>query len=135
MSHTLHINLVGTSAEIVEEHMLAQNVGSGNAPVYATPRMIALMENASMRALEGNLEKGYETVGIEIDASHISPTPLGMEVRAEAQLIAIEGKILTFRVTAYDEVELIGEAMHKRAIINTERFCNKAAEKLKNKGQ
>lgn len=133
MSHTLHIHLVGTSMETVEEHMLAKQVGSGNAAVYATPRMIALMENASMGALEGHLGEGFDTVGIEIDVSHISPTPLGMDVKAEAQLIGIEGKILTFRVTAHDEIELIGEAMHKRAIINTERFNNKAIEKSKEK--
>lgn len=131
MDHTLRIHLVGTSVEIVEEHMLAKKVGSGNAAVYATPIMVALMEKAAMNAVQGHLEAGLDTVGIEIDVSHIAPSPLGMRIRAEAELIGIEGKILTFRVAAYDEVELIGEAMHKRAIVNTERFNNKALEKVK----
>lgn len=133
MDHTLHIDLMGISTETVEEAMLARQIGSGTSLVYATPRMIALMENASMNATQEHLAEGFETVGIEIDVSHIAPTPLGMNVRAEAQLIGIEGKILTFRVTAYDEIELIGEAIHKRAIVHTERFNKKAMDKL-NKG-
>lgn len=127
----LQINLVGVSEEVVEDQMLARSVGSGTSPVYATPRMIALMENAAMIAVAEHLEDGFETVGIEIDASHIAPTPIGIKVKAEAQLIAIEKKILTFRITVCDEIELIGEAIHKRAIVHTEKFNAKAAEKLR----
>ena len=131
MDHKLQLHLVGTSTHIVEEHMLAKQVGSGKAAVYATPTMVALMENAAMKAVENHLGEGSDTVGIEMDVSHIAPSPLGMRIRAEAELIGIERKILIFRVAAYDEVELIGEAMHKRAIVNSARFNEKAAEKLK----
>lgn len=131
MKHTLQLHLAGASTQIVEEHMLAKQVGSGNAAVYATPTMVALMENAAMKAVQEHLGPGLDTVGIEIDVSHIAPSPLGMRIRAEAELIGMEKKILTFRIAAYDEVELIGEAMHKRAIINVERFNDKVAEKLK----
>ena len=131
MDHKLQLHLVGTSTQIVEEHMLAKQVGSGKAAVYATPTMVALMENAAMKAVENHLGEGFDTVGIEMDVSHIAPSPLGMRIRAEAELIGIERKILTFRVAAYDEVELIGEAMHKRAIVNAARFNEKVAEKLK----
>lgn len=130
MDHTLQIHLMGTSNEVVEGHMLANHIGSGSAAVYATSVMVALMEKAAMNVVEGHLAEGFDTVGIEVDVSHIAPTPLGMHIRAEAELIGIEGKILTFRVAAYDEIELVGEALHKRAIINTERFNNKAKEKL-----
>ena len=131
MDHKLQLHLVGTSTQIVEEHMLAKQVGSGKAAVYATPTMVALMENAAMKAVEDYLGAGFDTVGIEIDVSHVAPSPLGMRIRAEAELIGIERKILTFRVAAYDEIELIGEAMHKRAIVNSARFNEKVAEKLK----
>lgn len=114
-----------TSTMIVEEKHLACNVGSGDLPVFATPMMMALMENAAMLCVADELENGSSTVGGQISSSHIKPTGLGKTVTATAELISAEGRKLKFKVSASDEGGLIGEGEHLRFIIDKENFMSK----------
>ena len=125
--------VIGTKAEVatlVETSDTALEVGSGSLRVYATPCMAALMEGAACEALEGFLSEDQTTVGIELNLKHVAATPVGMEVRAEAVVTAVEGKIITFAITAYDEAGKIGEAEHKRAIVNCQKFLDRTYAKL-----
>lgn len=124
---------VGKKAEVsalVERKDTALEVGSGSLRVYATPCMAALMEGAACEALGGLLSEEQTTVGIELNLKHLAATPVGMEVRAEAEVTAVEGKIITFAITAYDEAGKIGEALHKRAIVSSQKFLDKTYAKL-----
>lgn len=114
-----------TSQRIVRECDTAQAVGSGNLPVFATPMMVALMENAAMKASEQLLQAGESTVGSEINIKHLRPTAMGEEVSATAVLTAQEGRKLTFSVVATDKNGTIGEGTHIRYIINIEKFMSK----------
>lgn len=114
-----------TSSMVVEEHHLACNVGSGDLRVLATPMMMALMENAAMLCVASSIEAVNSTVGGQIESSHIRPTGLGHSVEATAELTAIEGRKLTFRVFANDEKGLIGEGTHIRYVVDKERFMQK----------
>lgn len=114
-----------TSTMVVEEKHLACNVGSGDLPVFATPMMMALMENAAMLCVADELEVGSSTVGGQISSSHLKPTGLGKTVTATAELISAEGRKLKFKVSASDEVGLIGEGEHLRFIIDKEKFMSK----------
>ena len=114
-----------TSSMIVEEKHLACNVGSGDLPVFATPMMMALMENAAMLCVADELENGSSTVGGQISSSHLKPTGLGKTVTATAELISAEGRKLKFKVSASDEGGLIGEGEHLRFIIDKEKFMSK----------
>lgn len=116
---------VGLSAEktiIADESQSAIEMGSGDLPVFATPAMIALMEGAAALAVQAALDERETTVGIHLDVSHRKATPLGKSVRAHAELIAIDGKVLTFRVQAWDDHQLIGSGTHQRAIVDQYRF-------------
>lgn len=107
---------------IVTEDLTAGKVGSGLLPVYATPSMIALMENTCAESVQSYLAEGEGTVGVAVDIKHISATPVGMAVRCESLLKEVNGKKLVFEVNAYDEKGLIGTGIHKRAVINNEAF-------------
>ena len=124
------IGLKGEASTLVEREDTAMEVGSGSLLVYATPCMIALMEGAACNALEGVLVEDKTSVGIELNVSHIAATPVGMEVRAEAEIIAVEKNILTYNVTAYDEAGKIGEGNHKRAVVTAQKFLDKVYAKL-----
>jgi fluoroacetyl-CoA thioesterase len=124
----------GLSAELsinVTDADTASKWGSGLVPVYSTPALVGLMEAAAVKALEGQLEDGKTTVGGHIDVKHLAATPVGMTVRARAELTAVEGKKLTFQVEAWDEVEKIGEALHERFLIDTEKFVARVQAKGK----
>ena len=120
----------GTVSTLVEREDTAAEVCSGSLLVYATPCMIALMEGAACEALANLLPEGKTSVGIHLDVAHISATPVGMEVRAEAEVTAVEGNIISFNVTAFDEAGKIGEGTHKRAIISSQKFLEKTYAKL-----
>lgn len=124
---------VGMKAEIttlVEREDTAAEVGSGSLLVYATPCMVALMEGAACDAIADALAEGQTSVGTELNIKHVSATPVGLEVRAEAEVTAVEGKIITFQVKAYDEAGLIGEGTHKRAVISAQRFLERTYGKV-----
>ena len=120
----------GIAESFVEREDTAREVGSGSLLVYATPCMVALMEGAACDAIADALGEDMTTVGIELNISHLSATPVGLEVRAEAEVTAVEGKIITFQVTAYDEAGKIGEGTHKRVVVTSQRFLDKAYSKL-----
>jgi len=124
------IGLKGEVAALVEREDTALEVGSGSLLVYATPCMVALMEGAACEAIADCLPDSKTSVGTELTISHLSATPVGLEVRAEAEVTAVDGNIITFSVTAYDEAGKIGEGTHKRVIVSTQRFLDKAYSKL-----
>lgn len=121
--------LVGESELVVGPENTARHLGSGNVAVLATPEMVRLMERASVAAVDPLLPDGYRSVGVALDVKHVAPTPVGMAVRARAELLAVDGRKLTFRVEAWDAVEKIGEGIHQRAIVELARFGAKAAQK------
>ena len=124
---------VGLKGEVftqVEREDTAKEVGSGDLLVYATPCMVALMEGAACEAIAEALKEDQTTVGIALNIEHISATPVGLEVHAEAEVTAVEGKVITFEVNAYDEAGPIGKCTHKRVIVNTQKFLDKTYAKL-----
>jgi predicted thioesterase len=107
----------------------ARHIGSGTVAVLATPYLIALCEEAATKAVQPYLPEGQTTVGIMVNVHHLAATPVGMKVTARAELIAVEGRRLTFAVTARDEVEKVGEGTHQRVIIDVARFLDKVTSK------
>ncbi len=126
----IEIGMKGIATTDVEREDTAQEVGSGSLLVYATPCMVALMEGAACEAVADGLDEGETSVGIELNIQHTAATPVGMEVRAEAEVTAVEGKIITLQIHAYDEAGEIGKGTHKRAVINAQRFLDKTYAKL-----
>lgn len=124
------VGLKGEVATVAEREDTALEVGSGSLLVYSTPCMVALMEGAACEAIEECLTDTKTSVGTELNISHLSATPVGLEVRAEAEVTAVEGNTVTFKVTAYDEAGKIGEGTHKRVIVSIQRFLDKAYDKL-----
>lgn len=124
------VGMKGEVSTLVEREDTAAEVGSGSLLVYATPCMVALMEGAACEAIAECLGEDKTSVGTELNISHLSATPVGLEVRAEAEVTAVEGKAITFSVTAYDEAGKIGEGTHKRCIVSSQRFLDKAYSKL-----
>ncbi len=124
------IGMNGSASTLVEREDTALEVGSGSLLVYATPCMVALMEGAACEAISSALSEEKTSVGIELSIKHISATPVGMEVTAHAEVTAVDGAIITFRVTAEDESGPIGEGIHKRAVISSQRFLDKTYAKL-----
>ena len=124
------VGMKGEVTTLVEREDTAYEVGSGSLLVYATPCMVALMEGAACEAIAAALPEGKTSVGIELAISHIAATPVGLEVRAEAEVTAVEKNIVSFTVTAYDEAGKIGEGTHKRAVVTTQKFLDKTYDKL-----
>lgn len=124
------VGLKGEARTQVEREDTALEVGSGSLLVYATPCMVALMEGAACEALADIIPEEKTSVGTYLQIDHISATPVGLEVWAEAEVTAVEGSIVTFQVTAFDEAGKIGEGIHKRAIVSTQRFLDKTYSKL-----
>ena len=127
---SITIGLKGRSETVVTEHNTADAVGSGLVPVFATPYMIALMENAASTSLLPYLAADEGTVGTHLDVAHTSATPIGMKVWADAVVTAVDGKKITFEVSAFDEAGESGRGTHERCIIRPEKFLAKAQGKL-----
>ena len=126
---SIETGLKGRAELVVAYENTAAAVGSGLVPVFATPSMIALMEQAAASSLLPYLEDGQGSVGVHLDVSHEAATPIGMKVWAESEVTEVNGKQITFAVAAYDEAGLIGRGTHKRACINVERFMSKVEQK------
>ncbi|MCM1132544.1 MAG: thioesterase family protein [Ruminococcus flavefaciens] len=126
----IEINIKGTAETTVTDDKLAVTVGSGSLAVFATPAMTALMEESACNCLVDYLNDDETTVGTELSIRHISATPAGMKITAEAVLTEINGREFTFEVTAYDECGIIGKGSHKRFLVYSEKFTAKTYEKL-----
>ena len=126
----ISVGMKGEAWTEVEKEDTAQIVGSGSLLVYATPCMVALMEGAACEAIEEAMGDDKTSVGTELNIQHISATPVGMDVRAEAVVTAVEGKVITFEIHAYDESGEIGHGTHKRVIVPSQKFLEKAYNKL-----
>lgn len=124
------VGMKGEAWTEVEKEDTAQVVGSGSLLVYATPCMVALMEGAACEAIAEALKEDQTTVGTALNIEHISATPVGLEVHAEAEVTAVEGKVITFQVKAFDEAGEIGHGTHKRVIVNSQKFLDKTYTKL-----
>lgn len=127
----MEIGLKGYAETIVDQESLASTKGSGLLDIFATPSMIGLMEDAAKNSVEPYMEEGYGTVGMRVEIDHLAPSPIGVKVWAESELIEIDRRVLTFKVEAFTEKEKIGEGIHKRCIINNEKFLKKMEEKFK----
>ncbi len=119
----------GEKEETVTEAKTAAALESGSVPVYATPAMVALMEGAAIRALEPFLPPGHTSVGMDISVTHLRPSPIGSKVRAKASVTGVEGRLVTLRVEAHQGGKRIGEGIHRRAIVETQKFLARAAER------
>lgn len=124
------VGLKSRAETLVNGSNTANSVGSGLVPIFATPCMIALMENASVRAIQPRLEEGETTVGTRMDISHDAPTPVGLKVWAEARVTAVDGRKITLEVSAFDERGPIGGGTHERFIVRPDKFLAKAHAKL-----
>ena len=124
------VGMKGEASTLVEREDTAAQVGSGDLLVYATPCMAALMEGAACEAIAPALPEGQTTVGTLLNLEHLSATPVGLEGRAEAEGTAVEGKVLTFALRAFDEAGEIGKGIHKRVIVSSQKFLDKAYQKL-----
>ena len=127
--------IIGTRCQleqVVTEDLTAAAIGSGALPVFGTPFMAAMMENAAMTCLQQFLEDGQGSVGTHLDITHTAPTPIGMKVTAEAEIkdVSENGKMVVFNVRAWDEKGPISSGIHTRAIINNEKFLSKCNTKM-----
>lgn len=124
------VGMKGEVSTYVEREDTAAEVGSGDLLVYATPCMTALMEGAACEAIADALKEGQTTVGTELNIRHTSATPVGLEVRAEAEVTDVDGKVITFSLKAFDEAGEIGSGTHKRVLVNSQKFLDKTYDKL-----
>jgi predicted thioesterase len=129
LKERLRSGLCAEVTTVVDASNTAEALGSGTVPVFATPAMAALVEAAAVKAVAAVLSGEQTTVGVYLDLQHLAATPLGLTVRAEAKLVQVEGRRLTFRVTAYDDVEQIGIGTHQRMLVDTDRFLARTRAK------
>ncbi|MCD8210757.1 MAG: thioesterase family protein [Prevotella sp.] len=126
----MEIGIKGYQEILVTPEKSARKIKSGTLEVFATPAMIALVEETAWKSVKDYLEPGQATVGTLLNISHLSPTPIGMKVRCETLLTNLDGRRLIFEVNIYDEKDLIGKGVHERFIIGEEKFQAKANSKL-----
>ena len=124
------VGLKGRAEAVVSDANTARAACSGALPVFGTPFMCALMEEAAWKSIAPCLEEGQSTVGTKLEITHDSATPVGMKVWAESEVAAVDGKRLVLRVAAFDERGPIGQGTHERFIVTDERFLAKCARKL-----
>ena len=121
--------LTGTAQIIVANEHTAPFVGSGRIAVLATPVMINVIEAAALEAIEHLLPEGHQSLGTHLDVSHIAATPVGLRVTATAEVVKVEGRTITLRVEARDEVEMIGNGTHQRVVVSVARFDERVQRK------
>ena len=123
--------MVGEARARVTEDNTAVKFGSGKVNVFGTPAMVALMEEASIKAVDSQLPGQYVTVGTDLKVRHMAATPIGMYVTASAKLVNIDGRKLTFKVEAFDEKEKVGQGDHFRYIVELDNFIDRAESKAR----
>lgn len=126
----IKLGTAGRAETVVTEEKTAAAAGSGSLPVYATPMMVALIEEAAWKSVQPMLDEGQGSVGTLMNVEHLSATPVGMKVWAETEVTAVDRRRITFTVRAFDEVGLIGQGTHQRFVIDNERFLGKCQQKL-----
>jgi len=122
--------ITGTAHLVVGPEHTASFVGSGRIAVLATPVMINLIEAAALNAAEHLLPSGHQSLGTHLDVSHVAATPVGLEVMATAEVVRVEGRVITFRVEARDTVETIGGGTHQRVVVSVGRFDERVQRKV-----
>lgn len=130
LEDSLKIGAAGSAQIVVGDQHTAPHVGSGKVAVLATPVMVNLMEAAALDAAERFLPPGHQSLGTHLDVRHIAATPVGMTARARAEVVAIEGRKIHFKVEAWDERELIGDGTHVRVVVNVARFDERVQAKV-----
>ena len=128
---TLRPGLIGRASLTVAAEHTAPRIGSGRVHVLATPVMINLMEAAALNAVERLLPSGHQSLGTRLEVGHYAATPVGMRLRATAELTKVEGRNLEFRVEAFDEKERVGDGTHTRVVVNVARFDERVQRKLR----
>ena len=126
----LELGLRGTAEVLVGEEHTAPRIGSGKVHVLATPVMINLIEAAALAAIEHRLPPGYQSLGTHLDVHHVAATPVGMKVRATAEVVSVSGRTVSFKVEARDQVDLIGHGTHERVVVNVAKFDLRVQNKL-----
>jgi predicted thioesterase len=126
----LHSGQSGSAELVVGEQHTAPTIGSGKVHVLATPVMINLIEAAALAAVEHLLPEGYQSLGTVLNVRHIAATPVGMRLRATAEVLGVEGRTIRFRVEARDEKELVGDGTHERVVVNVAKFDQRVQKKL-----
>jgi len=129
----LKIGLTGSAEIVVGEEHTAPRVGSGRVHVLATPVMINVMEAAALAAIEHLLPTGHQSLGTHLNVGHYAATPVGMQLRATAEVTKIDGRNIEFRVGAFDDKEQVGDGTHSRVVVNVERFDRRVQAKLEKK--
>ncbi len=127
----LPAGLTGTAELVVGDQHTAPRVGSGRIRVLATPVMIDLIDAAALAAVEQSLPEHHQSLGTHLDVTHVAATPVGMRVRATAEVVRVEGRTVYFKVRAEDERELIGEGTHERVVVHVDRFDARVQAKAK----
>lgn len=130
----LRPGLTGRAELVVGTNDTASRVGSGRVAVLATPVMISVIEAAALDAVEHLLQEGKQSLGTRLDVTHVAATPVGMRLTATAELVAVEGRELTFRVRAEDEVEIVSEGSHSRVVVDVARFDRRLRQKAQPRG-
>ena len=125
----IEVGLKGEAVMKVAVGNTAIEVGSGSVPVFATPMLVALMENAAINALAGHLEDGQTTVGMKVDVAHTAATPIDMTITARAELVDVDGRRLRFKVTAEDDAGPAGAGTHDRFVVDQAKFMAKVQQK------
>ena len=126
----IHPGQIGRAEIVVAPEHTAPRVGSGRIAVLATPVMINVIEAAALAAVEQLLPAGHQSLGIHLDVRHFAATPVGLRVTATAEVTAVEGRTISFRVEARDERETIGDGTHQRVVVNVARFDERVQRKL-----
>lgn len=127
----LKVGLTGSAEITVQDADTAPRIGSGRVSVLATPVMINLMEAAALNAVERLLPQGHQSLGTRLEVGHYAATPVGMRLRATAELTRVDGRNLEFRVEAFDEKERVGDGTHVRVVVNVARFDERVQRKLR----
>ena len=122
--------LQGTVELVVAEEHTAPSIGSGKVRVLATPVMINLFEAAALKAIEHLLQPGYQSLGTHLDVHHVAATPVGMRVRAVAEVTKVDGRTVTFKLSASDQTDQIGHGTHERVVVNVAKFDARVQKKL-----
>jgi predicted thioesterase len=130
LSH-LKVGMKGSAEITVDDKDTAPRVGSGRVHVLATPVMINLMEAAALNAVERLLPEGHQSLGTKLEVGHYAATPVGMRLRATAELTKVDGRTLEFRVEAFDDKERVGDGLHSRVVVNVDRFDQRVQRKLR----